>query len=231
MKIFVFHTPEIDEKSESVSGIKVYRIHRAVFLSKSFKDLFPNISCLHSLAVNLIWDSIDNHLHFSDVGIECLLTVSRTSGIWLVKKKKSLHWLLGTLMLSLMIVSDPLSTEIVLRWDVFVHESLPICVSASSTVNDFILKLDVSQFIGELCHVRSYHNIELEKKVIRKSSWEEDSMILQNLVIQWNPIFVLINIVEFILLVNSWLLLIFSIASNLRNSTDWMPSLNMLALS
>ena len=183
MKIFVFHTPEIDGKSESVSGIKVCRIHRAVFLSKSFKDLFPNISFLHSLAANLIWDS------------------------------------------------DPLSTEIVLRWDVFVHESLPICVSASSTVNDFILKLDVSQFIGELCHVRSYHNIELEKKVIRKSSWEEDSMILQNLVIQWNPIFVLINIVEFILLVNSWLLLIFSIASNLRNSTDWMPSLNMLALS
>ena len=70
-------------------------------------------------------------------------------------------------------------------------------------MNDFILKLDVSQFIGELCHVRSYHNIELEKKVIRKSSWEEDSMILQNLMIQWNPIFVLINIVEFILLVNS----------------------------
>ena len=70
-------------------------------------------------------------------------------------------------------------------------------------MNDFILKLDVSQFIGELCLVRSYHNIELEKKVIRKSSWEEDSMILQNLMIQWNPIFVLINIVEFILLVNS----------------------------
>ena len=176
MKIFVFHTPEIDEKSESVSGIKVCRIHRAVFLSKSFKDLFPNISCLHSLAVNLIWDSIDNHLHFSDVGIECLLTVSRTSGIWLVKKKKSLHWppwnidaLIDDRIWS-PIYWDCLEMRCVCTWI-----SSHLCISDLLTVNDFILKLDVSQFIGELCLVRSYHNIELEKKVIRKSSWEEDS--------------------------------------------------------
>ena len=90
MNLIVSHTPEIVEKSESVSSIDVCCINRAVFLSKSSEDLLPHISCLHSLAVNLIWDSIDNHLHFSDDGIKCLLTVSRTSDIWLVKKK-SLH--------------------------------------------------------------------------------------------------------------------------------------------
>ena len=81
-------------------------------------------------------------------------------------------------------------------------ESLFICLvkqgvtSEFLTVHYFILKVDVSQFIGELCLVRSYHNIagrckpELEKKLIRKSSWEKDSMILPNFIIQWNPIFV-----------------------------------------
>ena len=73
-----------------------------------------------------------------------------------------------------------------------VPESLSICVvrqgviSEFLTVHYFILKLDVSQFIGELCLVRSHHNIagrckpELKKKLIKKSSWEEDSMILAN---------------------------------------------------
>ena len=98
---------------------------------------------------------------------------------------------------------------------VHVHESLSIfsvrqgLISGFLTVNDVILKLYVIQFIGELSLVRSYHNIagrwkpEFEKELIRKSSWEEHSMILQNLTIQWNPIFVLIDITELILLVNS----------------------------
>ena len=79
-------------------------------------------------------------------------------------------------------------------------------ISEFLTLNDFIPKLDVSQFIGELCLFRSYYNTadkckpELEKELIRKSSWDEDSMILQNLVIKWNPIIVLINIIEIILL-------------------------------
>ena len=41
---------------------------------------------------SLIWDSSDNPLHFSDVRVECLLTVSLISDLWLVKKKrKSLY--------------------------------------------------------------------------------------------------------------------------------------------
>ena len=64
-------------------------------------------------------------------------------------------------MLSLMIVSDLLSTES----GVLLHESLSIfivrqvLISEFLTVNDFLLKLDVSQFVDELCLVRSYHNI------------------------------------------------------------------------
>ena len=98
--------------------------------------------------------------------------------------------------------------------DLLVYEALSIfvvrsrCISEFLTVNDFILKLDVCQFIGELCLVRSYYNIagrcksEFKNKLIKKSSWEEDSMILHNLMIQWNPIFFLINIIELILPVN-----------------------------
>lgn len=108
--------------------------------------------------------------------------------------------------------------------DLLVYEALSIfvvrsrCISEFLTVNDFILKLDVCQFIGELCLVRSYYNIagrcksEFKNKLIKKSSWEEDSMILHNLMIQWNPIFFLINIIELILPVNFWFLLI-SVAS------------------
>ena len=60
-------------------------------------------------------------------------------------------------MLSLMIVSDLLSTES----GVLLHESLSIfivrqvLIGEFLTVNDFLLKLDVTQFIDELCLVRS----------------------------------------------------------------------------
>ena len=89
--------------------------------------------------------------------------------------------------------------------DVLVDESLSICAGRSRfigrflTVNNFILKLDVSKFICKPCLVRSYHNIagrckaEFKNKLIRKRSWEEDSMILQNFMIQWNPVFALIK--------------------------------------
>ena len=68
--------------------------------------------------------------------------------------------------------------------DLLVHELLSISVvrkvliSKFLTVNDFMLKLDVSQLIGELCLVTSYDNIacrckrELEKELIRKNSWK-----------------------------------------------------------
>ena len=93
-----------------------------------------------------------------------------------------------------------------------VHESLSIFVVRQGligeflTVNDFTLKLDVIQFIDELCLIRSYHNIacrckpELEKKLIRRKSWKENSMILQNRMIQRNRIIVLIDIIELIVL-------------------------------
>ena len=64
-------------------------------------------------------------------------------------------------MLSLMIVSDLISAEMS---DVLEHESISISVviqgliSEFLTLNDFILKLDVGQFIGGLCLVRSYYN-------------------------------------------------------------------------
>ena len=60
-------------------------------------------------------------------------------------------------MLSLMIVSDLLSTES----GVLLHESLSffivrqVLIGEFLTVNDFLLKLYVSQFIDELCLVRS----------------------------------------------------------------------------
>ena len=73
MTIIVIHASEIDEWIESVSGIRVYCIHRAVFLTKSSEDFFPHISYLHSLTVIFIWESTDNHLHLGDVRIKCLL--------------------------------------------------------------------------------------------------------------------------------------------------------------
>ena len=94
--------------------------------------------------------------------------------------------------------------------DMLVHESLSIWVVRSHwwseflNVNNFIFKLNVCQFLSNLSLVRSYHNTAgrckswLKNKLIRKSSWEEDSMILPNLMIQLNPIFVLINIIELI---------------------------------
>ena len=53
-----------------------------------------------------------------------------------------------------------------------------VLISKFLTVDDFMLKLDVSQLIGELCFVTSYDNIacrckrELEKELIRKNSWK-----------------------------------------------------------
>ena len=73
MTIIVIHASEIDEWIESVSGTRVYCIHRAVFLTRSSEDFFPHISYLHSLTVIFIWDSTDNHLHLGDVRIKCLL--------------------------------------------------------------------------------------------------------------------------------------------------------------
>ena len=73
---------------------------------------------------------------------------------------------------------------------------------------------------------------------LRLCKWEvisligqEDSMIFQNLMIQWNPTFVPIDIVELFLLVTFRFLLIFHIALIFERSSDWIPSLNMLALS
>ena len=60
---------------------------------------------------------------------------------------------------------------------------------------------------------------------------QADSMIFQNLTIQWNPTFVPIDIVELILLVTFRFLLIFHIALIFERSSDWIPSLNMLVLS
>ena len=101
--------------------------------------------------------------------------------------------------MSELLVHEPLSISVVRK----------VLISKFLTVNDFILKLDVSQLLGELCFVRSYHSIacrcklELKKELIRKNSWKEDSMILQNLMIQLFPIFVSITIIELILHVNS----------------------------
>ena len=86
MKIIVSYTPEIDDKSESVSSIEVCCIHRALSFSKSFEDLFLHISCLHSLTVNLI--EIPLAATFTSVmsGLN-VLTVSRTSDIRLVNRR------------------------------------------------------------------------------------------------------------------------------------------------
>ena len=62
-------------KRPNVCSRKVCCIHCAVFLSKSSEDLFPCISCLHSLAVNLKQNSTHNHIHSSDVRSKSLLTV------------------------------------------------------------------------------------------------------------------------------------------------------------
>ena len=79
--------------------------------------------------------------------------------------------------------------------DVLVRETLSISVvrqgltSEFLTANDFMIKVDVSKFIGKLRLVRSYYNIagrcnpELAKRLIRKNSWK-DSMILQNLMME-----------------------------------------------
>ena len=84
MKIIVSYTPEIDDKSESVSSIKVCCIHRALSFSKSFEDLFLHISCLHSLTVNLIGIPMWCRIKRS----HCLLHQRHTAR----KQKKSLHW-------------------------------------------------------------------------------------------------------------------------------------------
>lgn len=78
-------------------------------------------------------------------------------------------------------------------------------ISEFLTVNSFLLKLDVGKFIGELCLVRSYHisagrcEFEFENKLVRKSSRGESLVILENLIIEYNPIRILINIIELIL--------------------------------
>ena len=145
--------------------MKVCRIHCAVFLSKSPEDLFPNIYCSHSLTVNPVQNSIHYCLHFSDVRIECLLTVFSISNIWLVKKK-SCRWPPWDI--------DALIDHCV--WSLIYWQRLSwaewcactwissICVvrqgliSKFLTVNDFILKPDGSQFIGKLCLIRSYQH-------------------------------------------------------------------------
>ena len=90
IKINVTHTPAIDEKTESISCIKVCCIHCTVFFIKSSENFLSHISSPHSLTVNLIRDSIHNHLHLSYVRIERLLTISCSCCVWLLKEK-SLH--------------------------------------------------------------------------------------------------------------------------------------------
>ena len=185
MKIIVSYTPEIDDKSESVSSIKVCCIHRALSFSKSFEDLFLHISCLHSLTVNLT--EIPLATTFTSVMSEgvkrshCLSHQRHTAR----KQKNSLHWCshwwwcLTPYLLSLSRDEWLAST-----WTSSISVVRKVLTNKFLTVNDFILKLDVSQLLGELCFVRSYHSIacrcklELEKELIRKNSWKEDSMIL-----------------------------------------------------
>lgn len=82
-------------------------------------------------------------------------------------------------------------------------------ISEFLTVNSFLLKLDVGKFIGELCLVRSYHisagrcEFEFKNKLVRKSSRGESLVILENLIIEYNPIRILINIIELIFLLIS----------------------------
>ena len=108
-------------KEKSVSSIKVCCIHHAVFLTKSSEDLFPHISCIQSLAVNLIWDSIDNHFTSVMSGLNAFsLTLAPATYGSYNRRRCPFTDFLGTLMLLLMIVSDPLSTEVLLkhRWQV-----------------------------------------------------------------------------------------------------------------
>lgn len=111
--------------------------------------------------------------------------------------------------------------------DMLVHESISIFVvrqdviSEFLTVNNLILELNAIQFIKKTCWVRSFYNTadrykpELEERPIRKRSRERDCMVLYNLMIQWNPKLVPINIIELILLVNSRGLLISRFVSDL----------------
>ena len=196
----------------------VFKKMSYIFLNSWYISCYPD----------LIWDSINNHLHFSYVRIQCLLSVSSASDIWLVKKKKSLHWppwdidaliddrawfvtYLGFLEMS----------------DVFLHESLSLFVVKQGLISEF---LTVNEFNSSWMSDNSqascvssdpittlHAGASLSSK--RSSSerpLEKKTMIVQNLMIQWNPIFVLINIIELILPVNSWFLFIFSIASDLR---------------
>ena len=90
MKMIDSHTPEIDKKSEAVSGISLSHSSRCFPFQIFWRPLLTYLLSPF-LGCKPYSGSIDNYLHFSDVGIKCLLTVSRTSGISLVKKK-SLHW-------------------------------------------------------------------------------------------------------------------------------------------
>ena len=122
---------------------------------------------LHSLAVNLIWDSIDNHLHFSDVRIESPLTASLTSGIavpsltslehwcphwWLclIRYLPKLSWVTCTHMnlFPIFVVRRGLTK---LSWVTCSHMNLfpifvvrRVLISEFLTANDFILKLILS---------------------------------------------------------------------------------------
>ena len=167
------------------------------------------------------WDSIGNHLHFSDVGIKRSHFLSHQRHTTR-KQKNSLHWCSHWWWcLTPYLLSLPRDEWLPRTWTSSISVVRKVLISKFLTVNDFILKLDVSQLLGELCFVRSYHSIacrcklELEKELIRKNSWKEDSMILQNLMIQLFPIFVSITIIELILHVNSWFFFIFSIESDL----------------
>ena len=151
---------------------------------------------LHSLAVNLIWDSIDNHLHFSDVRIESPLTASLTSGIAVPSLTSLEHWCPHWWLCLIPYLLR-------LSWVTCSHMNLfPIFVvrrgliSEFLTANDFILKLILFSSWASCVLSDPIRTLLVGASLSSKKSSSERALGKNPWsfrISRWNPIFVLIN--------------------------------------
>lgn len=82
-------------------------------------------------------------------------------------------------------------------------------ISVFLTVNSFLLKLDVGKFIGvhslsdPITSVLGGASLSLKTSSSGRALGGESLVILENLIVEYNPICILINIIELILLLIS----------------------------
>ena len=145
--------------------IEFTRRHRTVLFPESPNHFIPHISRFHSLTENFILGSI--HGHFTSVMAgNKLSSASRSFRVWLVGKKKSFHRSSRN--------NDAVCCHSPVMSHMLVHESLSIQIFLHRLVreffamNVFILKLNVVQFISQLCFIGPLHDLPEGASLILK---------------------------------------------------------------